>query len=210
MKIKLVLLLFILPLFCKAQTENDHLEPEQSFWDFYNYQVDYYTKVREKLSVDHVDSPEIRLFVMPSFTPENMLLIEESNKINGKYYLVYRIGDKMIWYNKDWENVRVKEFRMEIDSKSVELIRSLFLKALYQTRYYKEETFGKDGTTYHFSAWDWGMKSGTVWSPSTPKMTKLVEIGNDLIELAKSGKEKVAFDKVLIGKIEKLMKELEE
>lgn len=212
MKLKLVLLLFILPLFCKAQTENDHLEPIGSVWELFDYQFEYYPRVRKVLYEGLTDKPEIRFLVISSFTPENVLDIQQDRE-NWKYFLIYHIVEKPIWNNENWENVEVKEYKVEIDGKSVERIKGLFLKAILQTKYKSEIEKGIDGENYHFFAWDYGVKSGEIWSPSEgmkPRMTKLVEIGNDLIELAKTGKEKVSFDKKFINKIERLMKELEE
>ena len=63
---------------------------------------------------------------------------------------------------------------------------------------------------YYFFAWDYGLKTGTVWSPQTPKMRQLVEIGNELINLAKkSDGSIISFNKNFIKDIEKLDKELE-
>lgn len=211
MKIKLVLLLFILPLFCKAQTENDHLEPIDSFWELFDYQFDYYPKVRKVLYEGLTEKPEVRFLVMPSFTPENVLDIQKEE--GGKYFLVYHIGEKRIWNNEKWDSVKVKEYKVEIDREPVELVKKLFLKAIFQTKYKEKYDRGFDGVDYYFFAWHYGLKSGQIWIPSEtekPKMSKLVEIGNDLIELAKTGKEKVSFDKALIEKIKRLMVELEE
>lgn len=211
MKLKLALLLFILPLLSNAQTENDHLEPISSLWGVFDYQFDYYSKVRKVLYEGLTEKPEVRFLVMPSFTPENVLDIQKEE--GGKYFLVYHIGEKTIWNNEKWDSVRVKEYKVEIDRESVELVKSLFLKAIFQTRYKEKYDKGADGVNYHFFVWHYGLKSGKIWTPSEtgkPRMNKLVEIGNDLIELAKTGKEKVSFDKALIEKIGKLMKELEE
>ena len=54
------------------------------------------------------DKPLIRLLVMPSFTPENVLDIQERE---SNYYLIYRIGESKIWSNNDWEKVKVKEYK---------------------------------------------------------------------------------------------------
>lgn len=115
----------------------------------------------------------------------------------------------MIWSNKNVEEVKVKEYKTEIDSKSVQLIKSLFLKAIKQTKYPEENDMGFDGVNYHFFAWDYGLKTGTTWSPQTPKMKKLVEIGNELINLSKSNNSIISFNKNLIEDIEKLNEKLE-
>lgn len=81
--------LFItIPIVCKAQTYTDHLIPDSGIYGIFDYQFDYYSNVRKVLFKELSDKPEIRLLVMPSFTPENVLDIQKNNK-DGNYYLVY-------------------------------------------------------------------------------------------------------------------------
>lgn len=203
---KFLILLLILPILGRAQNYSDHLTPDRGIWGIFDHQFDYYSKVRKILFNDLSDKPEIRFLVMPSFTPENVLDIQKSN---GTYYLVYRICENMIWSNNNWEKVKIKEYKSEIDSKSVELIKSLFLRAIKQTKYYDENIMGLDGVNYYFFAWDYGLKTGTIWSPDTPNMKKLVEIGNELIKLAKNNDTIISFDKKLTEEIETLKRNLE-
>ena len=204
---KFFALLFIIPMLSNAQNYSDHLTPDRGIWGISDSQFDYYSKVRKVLFNDLSDKPLIRLLVMPSFTPENVLDIQERE---SNYYLIYRIGESKIWSNNDWEKVKVKEYKCEIDSKSAELISSLFLIAIKQTKYYEEDIMGLDGVNYYFFAWDFGLKTGKVWTPQTPKMKRLVEIGNELIKLAKNNDTIVSFDKKLIEEIETLKRDLEQ
>ncbi len=210
MKLRFLLLFIVIPILCRAQTYADHLIPDCGIYGIFDYQFDYYSNVRTVLFKGLSDKPEVRFLVMPSFTPENVLDIQKDNK-EDKYYLVYRICERMIWTNKNWEEVKVKEYKAEIDFKSVQLMKSLYLKAIKQTKHPEEEELGMDGVNYYFFAWDYGLKTGTVWSPQTPKMRQLVEIGNELINLAKkSDSSIISFNKNFIKDIEKLDKELEE
>ena len=212
MKLRFLLLFILIPILTKAQGYSyyDHLIPGSDIYSIFDYQFDYYSNVRTVLFKGLSDKPEVRFLVMPSFTSENVLDIQKDNK-EDKYYLVYRICERMIWSNKNKEEIKVKEYKAEFDSASVQLIKSLFLKAIKQTKYPEIEIDGRDGITYHFFAWDYGLKTGTVWSPQTPKMRQLVEIGNELINLAKkSDGSIISFNKNFIKDIEKLDKELEE
>lgn len=206
MKLRLLLLLIAIPMLCKAQIGKDHLTPSRDIWGIFDHQFEYYSNVRKVLLKDLSDKPKIRLMVMPSFTPESVLDIQETN---GKYYLIYRIGESRIWSNDNWKKIKVKEYKSKIDSKSAELIKSLFLKAIKQTKYYEKDILGVDGVNYYFYAWDYGLKSGTTWSPNTPNMKKLVGLGNDLITLAKSNKTTISFDKKFVEEIESLIKDLQ-
>ena len=200
----------------KAQNNYDHLEPVGGIYDIYDFQFEYYSKVRNVLFNGLTDKPEIRFQVMPSFTPENVLDIE-FDRNNDKYFLTYHICEQMIWHNEKCEKVKVQKFKTEIDKESVKLIKSLFSIAIAQVRFPPpvEEggmiTIGLDGKNYYFTVneYGYGIKSGTVWSPNKgTKMNKLVAIGNKLIELAKSNKELVKFDNELQKDIERLIEEL--
>ena len=199
-----------------AQNRGDNLEPVRGIFNIYDYQFEYYSRVRKVLFSGLLDRPEIRFQVMPSFTPENVLDIE-FDRDNNKYYIIYHICEQTIWYNEKWEKVKVSKFKTEIDKESVKLIKSLFSKAIAQVRFPPtvEEgemiTVGTDGTTYYFTVneYGYGIKSGYVWSPRNgTKMNKLVAVGNKLIELAKSNKEIVKFDDKLQKEIEELIDEL--
>lgn len=210
MKFRFLLLFILLPILVKAQGYSyyDHLTPGNDIYSISDRQFDYYSNIRKILFNGLSDRPEIRFIVMPSFTPKNVLDIQKDNK-DGNFYLIYRICEKMIDSNKNNEEVKVKEYKTEIDSASVQLIKSLFLKAIKQTKYPENEIDGRDGINYHFFAWDYGLKTGMIWSPQTPKMRQLVEIGKTLINLAKSDSSKITFDKNFVETINKLNNQLE-
>jgi hypothetical protein len=205
----------------KRENSRDHLEPVRGFFDLFDHSIEYRSKIRKILFDGLSNNPVIRFQTIPSFIPEDVLVIE-FDRNSKKYHLIYHICEEPIWYNENWENVKVNKFKVEIDEKSVDLIRSLFDIAIAQVRfprekivepdgtnYYtlKNEVLGSDGTNYYFSIYG---SSGMVWSPhkSRPKMVKLVDIGNKLIELAKSNQEIVRIDIELQREIKKLIKEL--
>jgi hypothetical protein len=206
MKSLIIMLLLIVPLRSIAQVQkqsspppppierSDHLQPVDGFFNCYDFQVEYYSRVRKMLFEKLIDRPEIRFLVMPSFTPENVLEIEYDRN-NDKYFLVYHICEKMIWYNKDWDKTKVIEYRKGINKESVYLIKTLFKRAILQTKFYDSELLGLDGETYYFSYFDNGLKTGSIWSPNgRTKMGRLVTIGSELIDLTKKDEIPVLID----------------
>lgn len=200
-----------------AQNKEDHLEPVGGIFDMYDFQFEYYSKVRKILFDGLTDRPEIRFQVMPSFTPEDVLDIE-FDRGKDVYYMVYHIAEQMIWHNKQSENIEIERFRIVIDKESVKLIKSLFSNAIAQVRFRPlvveggKVTVGTDGINYYFTVneHEAGIKSGKVWSPERgTKMDRLVAIGNKLIELAKSDARVVKFDDTLRKEINELITELE-
>lgn len=200
-----------------AQNKGDHLEPVGGIFDGYDFQFEYYSKVRKILFDGLTDRPEIRFQVMPSFTPENVLHIE-FDRGKDVYYMVYHIAEQMIWHNKQSENIEIERFRIVIDKESVKLIKSLFSNAIAQVRFRPpvveggKVIVGTDGVDYYFTIneHEGGIKSGKVWPPKRgTKMDRLVAIGNKLIELAKSDARVVKFDDALQKEINELINELE-
>ena len=183
---------------------DEYLEPVSEIHE-------YYSKIHAVLFNGLTDSPEIRILVIPSFTPENVLDIDFDRE-NNKYYLKYNICDKRII-----DRVWAIKFCTEIDKKSVDLIKSLFGLAIDQAKFPPPVEEGEmilsrfDGDDYYFTVneYEYGIKSGKVWSPSRgTKMSKLVAVGNKLIELAKSKKDIVKIDEMFQREIEDLIDEL--
>lgn len=204
--------LFLASLFANtyAQDNNDHLEPVGGIFDIKDFQFEYYSKIRKVLFKGLEDMPEIRFQVIPSFSPESVLDIE-LNKKTGKYNIIYHIGKKRIWYNDNWEKIKVHEYKKEIDKKTVESIKSIFALAISQTKYPTENASGFDGTNYYFSINEFGLKSGTTWSPPDGSRTKkLVDIGLELVELCQSKIEKIELNSELQKKIADLKNELKQ
>ena len=207
--------------YSEAQRNEDQLKPVDGIFGIFNFQYEYGSKVRKVLLNGLTDKPEIRFLVIPSFTPEIVLDIE-SKRDSNKYYIVHHICKAMIWSDTDWEKIKVVKYKSEIDKESVQLVKSLFEIATSKVKYPERiinsdgsEKFisGLDGVNYYFSIYltGHGIRSGTVWSPNEEsKMGKLVAIGNKMIELAKSGKEKVSFDTEFKKSIENLIIEFKQ
>lgn len=204
-----------------AQQTSNHLTPVKGGFEVNDSQFEYHSRVRNVLFNGLTELPEVRFLVIPSFTPENVLIIDYDRNID-KYYLIYHICEQNIWYNPKWEEVKINKYRKEIDHKSVKLIKSLFDIATSQVKYadmnkiiYPDGSMkvvvGVDGTNYFFSVFlnELGMRSGAVWSPDKgSKMDKLVKIGESLVTLTKSEKERVSIDTELQKSIENLVNEL--
>jgi hypothetical protein len=194
----------------KAQT-SDHLEPVGSI---FGIEFNYHNQVRKILLNGISDYQVIQLVVLPSNGKENVLAIElDTIEIkNKKYFLVYHECKESIWNSiilqKQFKEIEVEKYRIEIEEKSVEIIKNLFNTALSQTKY--EERLCLDCVQYIFST-TFGLKSGRTRilgiNNNETKMSKLVEIGNELIQLAKTSNEKVEFDSKFFEKIETLIKE---
>jgi len=223
-KLVLIFIIFCNVGFTKAQNRGDHLEPLQSIYDYSDSSIEYHMKVRKILFSGLSDSPEIRFLEIPSFTPENVLDIEYDRKQN-KYYIIYHICEESIWYNQSKEQINVNKFKVEIDKASFVLIQKLFDLAIAGVKFSPTPTpeiqadgtemlsvlANVDGTNYYITTSTWGhyKKTGTVWSPGRgTTMERLVNIGHQLVELAKSQKEKVEIDEKLKDEIEELINEL--
>ncbi len=203
---RLLLLIVIILSFSveEINAQEDHLEPVNSIFDIYDYQFEYYSKIRKVLFDGLSDTPEISFLVMASFIPETVLRIEKDRE-NDKFYIIYHRCNEMIWYNDNWSKVKVTKFRKEISADNVELVKNLFKKAISKVRYPEGELFGTDGTNYYFSVNDFGQKVGTIWSPKEgSNMRKLVEIGMNLIEFTKTRKNKNQINEKLSLDIKKL------
>jgi len=185
--------------------QNEHLEPANGLFSLYDFQFEYYSQVRTVLFKGLDDSPEIRFLVMPSFSPENVLDIEYNREIE-KYYIIYRICDKMIWYNDTWAKTKIVEYKKEIAKESVELIKDLFGTAILNAKFPEDDIMGVDGADYYFTINKYGLKTATIWSPDKgTKMAKLVKIGYDLIDLAKNDDKIIELSEELKKDIVNLM-----
>jgi hypothetical protein len=214
MKIRILIILNIAlignfsPLY--SQDNGDHLEPTQSIYSLYDFEFEYYSKVRKIMFNGLSDSPEIRFQVMPSFFPENVVDIEYDRE-TGIYQIIYHRCKKMIWSNDKWEKVRVEKHRSQIEKESALKIKELFETAILQTKYLdpENEMIGLDGTTYYFSVFNHGTKTGSVWSPNKgTNMYQLVQIASSLHEMAKSNQDIVKLNKDEIEAINKLIEEI--
>ncbi len=188
----------------------DHLEPVDGIFDLSSFEFEYHSKVRQVLFEGLTEHPAIRFQVMPSFMPESVLDIEW-DKNTEKYILVYHEGDRMIWDNKKWKKTKIIAYRSVIDKASATLVQTLFEKVIKQTKIPKDEqAIGFDGAVYYFSRPQTGLPSGKIWSPiAGSKMDKLVDVGLQLVQLAKSKNETISFDQNFRNEIQQLIEALD-
>lgn len=198
--------------------QGDHLLPGNSIFGVYDFKFEYYSEVRKVLFNNQNDDTEIRFLVLPSIGSERILMIEHDKKTE-KYYLVYRIAHESIWRiyyhkkeGKKIPKISVDTWRVEIDKENVELIKSLFIAAVKETKYPKEEFVGVDGTNFYFqvnTGW-YGHKEGNIWSPEEGSLMKeLVNIGFTLIEIPSKTNSKVLIDSDLSNRILSLKEKIE-
>lgn len=208
----------------KAQ-HHDHLAPVDGFFNLSNRGFEYHSRVRRILFDGLSDRPEARFQIMPSYTPESVLDIQ-FDRDNDRHYIVYHIAERNIWFNA-LEEISINKFRTEIDKESVDLIQALFRVALAQVRFppapvpepfvmedgsieeFVSITEWTGGIRYFFTTQQFGtrqMQTGYVWSHNRGyKMRRLVNIGYQLIELAKSENEIVSIDETLRIEMEDLI-----
>jgi len=185
MKEKIIILLFTI-FYLNGFSQNDHLEPVEGYFDLHESSNKYYSNIKAILFKGLSEYPEIRYFVTPSFGTEYVLQIEHQRDSN-KYYIVFNRAKQSIWGTKDKQSIEVKTSRKRISKKDVELIKGLYTNAIKKTKYIENDLIGFDGSTYVFTAFDFGLKTGQTWSPKRDtKMYELVQISEKLIGKTKA------------------------
>jgi hypothetical protein len=220
-KIFIVMVLFIMSI-NSASSQTNHLIPESGIFNAPNFQIEYYSKVRKILFQGMDFRPIIRLVILPSFSPESVLEVE-FNRSTNKMYVVYQIAEEMIANNPNWEQTKLKSIKKEITNESAKFIQRLFQAAVAGIKESDDEQItqvgdnytltvkhvGVDGENYFFTANVPIPKTGTTWSPPTEsKMGRIVNIGLEVINLARNEKEPIEFDSKLKEKMTQLTAEL--
>ena len=198
--ILLISMIMVFSLPCTAQEYEDHLLPEISIFNIYDFSFESKTRLRKELFNGLSHSPEIRFIVLDSFSFDAVLQIEYDRE-KEKYSLIYhRLMKNIVIINENGETIEPKLYNsvIEIDKSSIDLIKSLFQAAINRTKWNMPTdrlTIGVDGTNYHFLVQDFGPKTGTIWSPPhDSKMGRLVMIGKRLIEFSQSESHTIQFD----------------
>ncbi|MBJ6108862.1 hypothetical protein JAO73_07575 [Hymenobacter sp. BT523] len=165
-----------------AQQAKDHLLPSDGYFTSFAHERAYYPRVREVLCAGLTDTPVAQVVVLPSFTPEYVLSLEERA---AKYYLTYRICETSVWaslQDKSQPPVSVKTTTVELNPPAAQAVASAVAQAISQTHYPEPSTsrsLGFDGTTYDFSHFQLGvgLQGGQTWSPRAgTKMSDLVAL----------------------------------
>jgi hypothetical protein len=190
---KYILFLAIL-LAIKAKCQ-DYLEPENGILSTNKSSDGHYLVIKKYLTHDLSNRSTARVIVMPAFSPEYIVSVEQDSI---GYFIFFRTYSKSISneYNntKSMDNALEVEYKNRIDSTLADQLHELFYQTISQSRYPKTEYFtipfgpkaGKkmrnhishfDGDIYYFSAFENGIRSGTTWSPREgTKMAKLVHV----------------------------------
>jgi len=187
MKIKI----FILILISQISFAQHHLEPSDSYFDLNNIQYDYYQRIRSLLFEDLAE-PKIRMIVLPSFSKEYILQIEENKNSPEILNIVLREPvEGSIWTIQD-ENpklkINTKTYNSKLSKEDFSLLYQMLYSAIINARFKIDDSMGLDGTTYYFSIWDNGMKSAKIWSPRYPQLEELVNVMQSLAEKIKTEK----------------------
>ncbi|NDV17749.1 hypothetical protein GO009_17175 [Muricauda sp. TY007] len=108
MRNRLLIIIFGL-IFCipAINAQNDNLEPVESIFDEFDFRFEYYSIVRKVLMNGMSDYPEVRFLIIPSFSVEEVVAIEEKD---SAYYIVHHKMKESIWYTeKDKEKIEVEK-----------------------------------------------------------------------------------------------------
>jgi hypothetical protein len=164
------------------------LQPSKGYFTSYAHQRAYYPRLRDVLGAGLTDSPLAQVVVLPSFTPEYLLSLEERG---AKYYLTYRICETSMWATlqekgQSLPSVSVKTTTVELSPPAAMAVVKVFRQAILQTHYPKpteNSMLRFDGTTCEFSCFQngVGLQGGQTWSPRIgTNMSDLVAVVTSL------------------------------
>lgn len=186
----------------------EHLEPVNGIFNDWDFSIEYDLTIREYLLSELPERYELRYIVKPSFDHEYVFQISREEK-KEDLTAVLLMGENSIWYDVvsrkpyeqdvnlkdekkgfDKENpppISKKDFKIRryesiISENDFEKIKELMDIIILQTEYYPSSDFiVTDGTTYFFTVWLDGFKSGKTWSPTEgSNMKKLVSIFEEM------------------------------
>ncbi|MEQ9218506.1 MAG: hypothetical protein RLO17_10710 [Cyclobacteriaceae bacterium] len=208
MRINIIFLTLLLAFNTNAQ---DHLEPTNNLFSYFPYRVDYHLQITNILIDSLKTKPEIQVVILPSFSSEIVWQIFKTS--DGRYISQVRKASKSIWHNqyeKKPKKIKPLISEKELSSDIYKLLKSLYLTSVYTTKYsLPDGKMGLDGTNYYFSVFDYGFKSGTIWSPKEGTlMRELVEITNILIQKFDSQESRIELEPEIIERIEDFNQEI--
>ncbi len=185
---------------CQMGEFPDHLTPLR-------YPASQYDQlVRDMLVV--TEGKYGRFLVKPSFQAEYSVSVDaavapadigkDHRFVKDKdrlYHLTLTRANKSIWSamprNDDpgeLESLEVIRVDREISFELAVAIQRSWGRMVQQTRYPRQVLVGSDGCNYEFSVWVWAMGFiyGKTWSPEGGLRLEIVEIGEDLVQLAEN------------------------
>jgi len=184
---KLIFIFALSGLFLYSNAQSDNLQPEKGLFSGYNPLHDSYYLAVKKVLFDSLSlHTDLRVIVMPSFSPEYLISLDTKE---GKTTLSYRIAKQQIWQiPKPNDQIKFNNYQIEFDPSLTQKIHELFVLAISQARF-ESLPDGLDGTTYVFMTYEngYGLISGQTWSPRTEKLSGLVTIAEWLNDCARTG-----------------------
>lgn len=178
MKILTIIYLF---LFTNVYSQNDNLVPVNGF--FYNPKKDnqYELRINKFLLSKLENHPTIRILVIPSFTSEYVISIDNN-------ILTYKIAKENISNSIQKENIEETTEWCTVDDDFSLLLKNVFVLITSKIQYPTKNMFGEDGTSYYFMTYSGNfLRSGYTWSPDPKsRLNELVELTNLLVDLAKN------------------------
>lgn len=188
---------------------DDHLEPEAGYFADFNFRHDYYPHIRNYLLKNLSQNPVARLLVLPTFSPEYVISIEKDPR-RENYFLVYAEAQENIYQKPAKEGILVTMHRIPIGKDLALQMNRLYMTAIAQVSYRRNQAWGVDGTTFHFTAYSVGagVRSGYTWSPQRgSRMHDLIEI-TQLLKKITTTKDTSAVTQELATRCENLMKRI--
>jgi len=184
---KLTIILIFAGLLLRSNAQSDNLQTETGFFSGFSHQDSYYPIVKKILFDSLSYYTDLRVVVMPSFSPEYMISLDSKD---GKTYLTYRIAKQQIWHfpKPDNDQIKCNNYRILFDSSISKKIHELFFLAISKARFDIRPS-AVDGTSYIFITFEngYGLIGGQTWSPRTEKLSGLVAIAEWLNDCARNG-----------------------
>lgn len=169
----------------------------------------YHDEIRRILFDGISEFQVIQYLISPSFGGERVLVIEIDTATLNTFTIAYHESESNIFQSlgsKRSSEINVKKVRKPIQSDDVYSVMKLFNSAL--STVCENNRVGIDGVSYYFSNM---ARSGKTWKDGTnigkDRISKLIEVCNQLISTTKSNNQIVVMDKELKIEIENLTEE---
>lgn len=164
-----LLTILLLSLVAVPLHAQDHLIPATGYFSSYSYASEYYPRVQATLLKGLSNNPVLRIVVLPSFSQEYVLSLEQQ----ARTYTLRCVKSR----TSIWEALQQKKPLPLTDSHAATLspeaaraVAEAFNAALDQTHYPSPKTrrVVMDGVNYHFVSFrgGLGLREGTAHSPT--------------------------------------------